>query len=805
MENLVPNTIEFLLEEELRGGSLVLLDSGSADALACNQGALPLLLRLGAVSVGDLLCEDIDQVISSALALSRGSISASEMQRNKLSSVVIFVSTLLEDAQELIFKVCHAAGGFTERICLAFGVSEAAHYEENESRYSDHCYSDFVTNLYSHCWHGQTPGTFPSVRAIHVPLALIPVGPAAFVLPGGSAASLATLRGNYLGIGSSRRIIDGGSMDPGFKGGIGTEDGSPRPSSRGDGTEERGTKGLVSLAHDLAFVAAALSVDPEVFCLGTASSAVGQAWSFVPPVSLPGNTNSTNSNHAAAFVLVDRDKDMVSPCLHKDLLVSKIWEISRESISAGGNMMALGRQENCITQTLVPMSLFGHLRTNRSEDNRTEEISERIANSQSEGNSYWLSASVFHPSDPIASSHLGFLLTRKGRDAAMFIRKWLRELARREGTQPHGRHPKSRDVSPEELEGYASALSTVKRASSLCQLASIAAKSLRNPFADHWELISRTERTLMSACCEGSEILFEQLCDIISSSSKMGVVRCHEIVTLILVIYCYLAECMPWYSGDMKDFKPFSAKQREKLIDLFVDAIFQRAKAHLSQKDDFPSASQLNIEIEWLPLKLQRRLVHVLSSEGDHPTSAEYKAESNEDTIQELKLQIAGAILDLFHKMEAISQSHRQAAFSQNMQEMPQQHDAPRLLAKIAGAAVEDKDIPGLVPASTSITGLLRSGLGSLGLQQQVRLGKYQTVVIFVIGGLSLSEMHEALTIADEKITALQMVGACADVDSVNTNVGNRKSIAPAKSPQRIIIGGSCLLQPNDVVKRLMP
>ena len=71
--------------------------------------------------------------------------------------------------------------------------------------------------------------------------------------------------------------------------------------------------------------------------------------------------------------------------------------------------------------------------------------------------------------------------------------------------------------------------------------------------------------------------------------------------------------------------------------------------------------------------------------------------------------------------------------------------------------------------------GLLQSGLGRFGLvQKQPQPGDYATVIVFVVGGMSLADLREVRL-------------------AVDGNNGNR----------RIMLGGTSLLSPHQVVDSL--
>jgi hypothetical protein len=79
--------------------------------------------------------------------------------------------------------------------------------------------------------------------------------------------------------------------------------------------------------------------------------------------------------------------------------------------------------------------------------------------------------------------------------------------------------------------------------------------------------------------------------------------------------------------------------------------------------------------------------------------------------------------------------------------------------------------------------GLLQSGLGRFGLvnMKQPQPGDYATVLVFVVGGVSLADLREARQ----------------TIDDTNGGEGGRST--------RILVGGTTLLAPADFVNILFP
>jgi hypothetical protein len=78
--------------------------------------------------------------------------------------------------------------------------------------------------------------------------------------------------------------------------------------------------------------------------------------------------------------------------------------------------------------------------------------------------------------------------------------------------------------------------------------------------------------------------------------------------------------------------------------------------------------------------------------------------------------------------------------------------------------------------------GLLKSGLGRFGLvQKQPQPGDHSTVIIFVVGGMSVADLREVRHVVEEKVSGL------AGKASIN-----------------VLVGGTALVAPQDIVEALL-
>ena len=708
---------------------------------------------------------------------------------------------------------------YTSRAIIASAVSGAAHHDEAPSRYGPTCYADFCHAA----WHRLQPATPFDIMVKFCPILTIPLGDLAFVLPAASAASTAaTSSGRPLGFAST--VHTAADSD---------EEEDQAISGRQSQQSVARSHGIAVLAHSLASIAAALGVRPEAFCLGPAAVAVGKSLSFVASSDAP----------PAAFVLVDRGVDLTTPLLHSDMLMQKGWD--RLRCAAGGaagdgrssndeNHGNIGNSTTSTNSTIctwededemglrnqwefdppahVPVPMPSIIQTSI----RDPTISVSSTNESVLPN--FLPGSLFHPSDPHTTSQLGFLLTRPGKDGAMFVRKWLREAARKEGIPAAALRSKPGAIGAAELRALASAISAspaaAQRNSSLLQLAEAASLALEEAPAASWDALSREEKLIIMACAEGPESACEQLVDVLGSTAKGGLIQLPQAVGLLLIAYQILPEHLPWYASGghgRQNIAPFSGEHESRLCRALADAILAcstrwsgAAEPESAAKSDAP----------WLPGPLLERLA---AGAGAVEDAGERRA---------VLLEIKDAVQEVLARLRELSQL-RQAAKgrvsrgsttaggglgeeedSSYSDFRPVEGTSSSVLVRLAGAIADRAEVPGLKHANTSIAGLLKSSLGRFGLQKQPRPGEYPLVVLFVIGGVSIAEIHEVLACVDAKAVAVGAAAAAAaqqQVESSGFGSGlGEPGLGMKMPPPKVIVGGTALLQPREVVARAL-
>jgi len=395
-------------------------------------------------------------------------------------------------------------------------------------------------------------------------------------------------------------------------------------------------------------------------------------------------------------------------------------------------------------------------------------------------NDPFLPGALLHGQNAHAAANLEFLLTRRGRDAALFVRKWLREAARKEGVQPAGRF-KPGTVGAQELHALSAAIASAPGASlrhaPLLQLSAAAASALDEEEAGQWESLARTERALLLACSEGSEPACEQLVDLLGAACRGGL-KLKEATTLMLVAYCLVPDYLPWFAGGPAEGRAFNAEQEARLRATMAEAVMA-CSARWAQEAD-PSAAAQH-DAPWLLPGLRERLVEA-AGEGNED-------DGHASSRRALFLEVRDASQELLERLSGVARLRQRSAEHQGSPEHP-----PPLLARLAEGCIQHTPIEGLVHSSTSLAGLLKSGLGRIGLQRQPHPGDYGMVVIFVIGGVSVAEMHEVQAVVDAAAAAAAAAAAGAE--------GMPRQV---RQPPKIIVSGSALLQPADVLAHVLP
>jgi hypothetical protein len=378
-------------------------------------------------------------------------------------------------------------------------LTEAAHHDELPALYSSNCFAEVAASWQerlNEARRQQGHGPCSMTVLYSLPL-LCPLAANAFVLPAASAAA-AVPRAGQLAAGFCASSIatasdDESDEEPAPRAASSRRSGhSAERRSKGGGgaTAAPPATGVPLLAHAAAGFMAALGLRPEAFSLGPYSRLVCRHLAFVPA--------AAEDLAPAALVLVDRALDPVSPAQHADLLVQRMHDMLAQQGRAESSLLPSAAPHNpagtadasqqpsplagrrtpppapsrapagragqrSAAAPFTPLSLqlpmpsldpppptsSGLDAASSTEGAGTAPEQGAAAGSQQAGISdsrarggvrpSLLPGSLRHPGDPQADRWLDFLLSRKGRDGPLFLRKWLREAARkvRRGTCRH--------------------------------------------------------------------------------------------------------------------------------------------------------------------------------------------------------------------------------------------------------------------------------------------------------------------------------------------------------------------------------
>ncbi|KAL4437281.1 hypothetical protein ABPG75_004420 [Micractinium tetrahymenae] len=830
--------------------ALLYMDAGAAEAVAAS-GGLAALQELGAAWVCDLDAAAPGDLATAALLWG----SPSPIRR-----VALLVTALLEEAEAAVLAACQACAAAAQFTVLC-SVSEAAHHDELPAAYGPHCYASVAA-----AWQAQlnaarlAAGGGPcSLAVLHCPLLLCPLSSAAFVLPASSAAAILPRAGSLpAGYATSAAAAAGdesddeqqqhpqrGSRPASSSGGAGSNPPRPR-SSGGGGAFSSPSSGLSLLAHALVDITAALGLRPEVFSLGPCSRLVANHMAFVPA--------AAGDAPPAALVLVDRLMDPASPGLHPDLLVPRMFD--ELQLGSGGSGDASGSRGSsgaasgdaavpgaagpssrgaggspgfpalpfapAVTQLRMP-SLDPPLAAADAAQPQPEAGSGASSSGGDGSDSRradlergpWslLPGSLQHSGDPQAGRWLEFLLSRKGRDGQLFIRKWLREAARKENTPQLQRLKPGTSITAEELRSLADALrrqspAAAHRHAALLQLAEAAAAALEGPHAERWEALQREERQLLFACAESSKAAAAHLADLCRLAGRPGSpLGLSDVAQLLLASHCWLPAFLPWFAGG-EDGRVFQPQEEAQLAQALVDAVMAGrgggSNAGSSSGADAGGSGNKSSSCGWLLQQLAARAAlataKAAAAGAEGPGGATQAGQVASEELRALQLEARDAAEALLQRCRDV------AALRRSLLKQPErlgrlaeagQDGAPRplpLLPQIAEHILADRPLPDLRAGATSLSGLLRKGLGRFGLQAGPKPSDCDTIILFVLGGIAPSELHEIMQAVDER--AAQAAGSVGSGASGSS--GGASSSQPKPTP-RIIVGASALLRPSDL------
>eukprot|EP00884_Botryococcus_braunii_P018247 jgi/Botrbrau1/5105/Bobra.0128s0016.1 len=781
MDLLNAAKLPFVHARKTLSGSLLYLDAGAAEAIHVNLG-LKFLLELGVLNVCDL-----DKA-------SQGDALAAELLGGiKISNLVIITTQLLTETHGALLRVLLANPEAMSCTVLC-SVSEEAHEVQPGTALGLEPYTAYSAALKEDLEErrgrgkggerGESPIPQVTIGVHYFPLHFCALTPFAFVLP--AASSAASL--SWMGRGPAGLV--GSDEDP----------------LRGDPSlDSPALFGNKILAHNLVGLAAQIGFRLQVFSLGPSSALLGSEMCMLVPPAGPGNRVPTET---AALVLVDRCLDMVGPACHGDHLIDRVFGCLPRR-QPGGTASRARKPGRVPWQPCdVAVHLYG-LESGTaavggppgSGSAGSAELPARDTGAEEPagvptgsvfagagailggpppkgGPNPVLGASTGAPENPRGASLLQVLLSRSPREAALLLRKWLREAARAEHVTLQLRF-KTGSVGPGELRALAQALGEVPRVAArhaeVIQLAHAAGEVLTGQLASRWDLLARQEKQLSALASEGVDSLAAEVCQLFGVAARAqgaaGELRLEDALLLLLAAY-YLASPLPppEPSGSRETAFPrppqpsgFSPAQERDIVRAVVDA---------SLKADHSRHS-----LTWLGPDLETRLrsLRDISEEGSHEEAA-------------VRLELEDKVQEMIGHFRSLASSRGKCKALRSLlapMSMGTSDDVPPLMKALVSACTSRSPIPDIQHHTASLRAALTSGLRQFGLvQKQPQPRDHDTIILFVVGGVTSAEVRE-------------LAAVVADLQP--------RPESPRTQAPTIFLGGTSMLRPSLLDLHLIP
>jgi len=526
---------------------------------------------------------------------------------------------------EKIVRFADVLPNYADGMTILSIISEDAHHDADPDLYSETgCFAQLEQHFQVKIV--ESTGENFNVRIKHLDIPCFMVGKSTFVFPGQCGASFL-------------------------------------PEEQPTGSENIQAKVMMN-AHMISSVSRILDVQPEAFCLGTLSERVARALSFIP-------AHDSTSGKRAAFCIVDRALDTMSPSVHSDFFIQRMM----------------------------------------------------LQNYAGEGVSF-VRDSVFHPGDIGSTQYLEFLMSKTTKEAMLFLRKWLKEAMRESKLKFSGRL-KPGAPSIEDLEALSSVLYSDpharKKHASLLQIVELACECIKND--KMWEESKKLEDIARLTAEDGPESLCSFFLDELAAAGK-SISDNHSIFHTVkhLLIGSYWMKMHPYLQGD----RSFSMAQRASMAHGLVE---ESTRCMHMWEEHGTLASSIEKEMPWISKGMREAII---SAHGD----------------------VSGLPLDevCTDVIETICNLPSQYPSDNLPTHGPHQQT---LVVKFIDDILAGRTITTMKHVGTSIAGLLKSGLGRIGLQQH-NPGEYEIIVIFVLGGISINEVAQTRAYIDQCTAQVQ-------------------------------------------------
>lgn len=634
------------LAGDFQHGSLVVVDKGFGELFEAGIGVQTFLgMYMCCIYGGNihikLTCMHVDLGATGILSLEEWqsmeklelwvSSLACLTKRNRFSNVLFFCSSLLINCADKVVRFATVLPNYADRITILSIVSEAAHHDADPNLYSEtDCFQELEQHF--HMKIGDKTAHAFDIRIKHMDIPCFMVGKSTFVFPRRCGASF---------------VPDEASTEA-------PED----------------IEGKVMMnAHMISSVSRILDVQPEAFCLGALSERVARALSFIP-------AHDSSSGKRAAFCIVDRALDTMSPSVHSDYFIQRMMVHNYE----------------CQSTTDMPVR-----------------------------------DSVFHPADVGSTAYLEFLMSKTNKEAMLFLRKWLKEAIRESNMKFNGRL-KPGAPSVEDLEALSTVLlsdsSARTKYASLLQIVNLACKCVKSD--KRWEESKKLEEISRLSAEDGPDSLCSFILDELAAACR-GISESHSIFNSVkhLLIGSYCMKINPYLQGNQS----FSMAQRASMAQGLAE-VSERCMHMWQERGTL--ANSIEKEMPWISKKMRDEIV---SLHGDVSTIP----------LQEICSDVVETICNV------------PSQYQSGTGDPPGPHEQT-LVIKFIEDILADRNITAMKHIGTSIAGLLKSGLGRIGLQQH-NPGEYEMIVIFILGGISINEISQTRAYIDQSIAQMQSEG----------------------------------------------
>eukprot|EP00850_Spirogloea_muscicola_P015442 SM000118S25585 [mRNA] locus=s118:102485:107195:- [translate_table: standard] len=420
-----------------------------------------------------------------------------------------------------------------------------------------------------------------------------------------------------------------------------------------------------------------------------------------------------------AVVLVDRTLDLTTPCTHADNFVARVFDglhgrsqqsICGQSQTALEEGNILPRNPSCVK---VPLNVFP-----------LEPLmppAPSASGAKSSSGSHLMGGSLALEGDESMKEKLQALSGMGMKEGLLLLRQWLEEALRAEkvaipSDQLRLGPPSAKDLLAL-VDLLTSQLKVALRHRAVIQLAAAAAVALEPPAGPRWEALQGAERILSVSAALPGQSLPLQLKDIVLRSARQ---RGQSLIGLQEALGVTLFSCDSTFpvSNHVSQQQSSTSKDEYELKEALVDAIML-----------VPPARPLNL-LAGLESLLERGWLKKDQFDGD----ATYPA-------VQAKLELRDRVEELFQRFSSIGAMQSRAGGVAEERSL-----SSPLLHQLADSILTNTHFPGLQHVSDfGVGGFLKSGLGRLGLSQQAKAkpGDCTTVLLFVVGGISILEVSE--------------------------------------------------------------